>query len=195
MLTNFVEVNVKIPRNLYEEIEKRAKIVGTNVQIYIRTLLERHINKIKSKYHDIEIKEVDLVIKLRSIIKKIKTMVKEEGLGTKLSKVCEEDLAHVIKDVVDQIEQKITKICTDKSVNKCDSYIRLKELKSKLLRVENVVERMKIIISEYEDDVIPYIKKLFYMERCSLAELTVILPYTIDKSITKLLIAILEVDV
>lgn len=194
-MANFVEINVAIPRNLYEEIEKRAKIIGTSVQMYVRTLLERHISKVKEKYHDLEIEEVDLIIKLRNIIKKIKMMAKEGDWGKKMSKTCAEDLAHIVRSIIDQVKQRTVRICVNRSASECNDYIKLKELEGRILNEESVVERMRIILSEYEDDAIQHIKKLFYMDRCSLAELAIIFPYAIDKSIVKLLKAILEIDV
>lgn len=195
-MTNFMEVSIRIPRGLYEDIEKRARSMGINVQTCIRTLLERHINKvkIKSKYGGLGIDEVDLVVRLRSVVKNIKTATEKGSQDIELSKVCIEDLARIVRDIVGQVEERVARECNSRLANECDDYTRLKELKNKLSRVKDVVEQMKMAILEYENEAVQYIKRLFYMERCSLAELAIVFPYTIDKSMAKLLMALLEIE-
>ncbi|MEM3980492.1 MAG: hypothetical protein QXV06_04505 [Ignisphaera sp.] len=63
-----VDINIKIPKDIYEELVRRARIIGASVKTYIRTLLERHVSKTREEISDLESKEVDLILRLQHIV-------------------------------------------------------------------------------------------------------------------------------
>lgn len=187
-------VSIKIPEKLYQELEKRARSIGTNVQAYICTLIERHISKTKGVIPGYEAKELDLMLRLRQIVKKLRLLAERGFQHTKLSNTCREDIHHIFRDIVEHIEQKIKEECSEAQIEECESYVRFKELRSKALETKDVVDKIRVIAIDYEDIVLMYLKRLFLLDRCSLTELVTILYGVTEKAISKIIITILDLD-
>jgi predicted DNA-binding protein len=188
-----IDICIKIPKNIYEELERRAKVLGTNVQIYVRTLLEKHISRARGGVHEMETREVDLMNRLRYIIKKINENAKNDFRDISISKSCIEDLNHVVKDVLEKLKNSITEICENQSLSECRDYVELENLRLKLAEISDPIVRVRMLISKYENKVLSYLKQLFYMERCTLTELAKIVSGISPDSFRKMMMVLLDI--
>jgi hypothetical protein len=190
---NLVNLCIKIPKDLYDELEKRAKIIGINSQTYVRTLLERHISRTKGGTHGFSAREVDLVNKLRLIIKNIDEDARNNFRNIDISKPCIEDLKHVIKEIFEEIKLNLVEVCGGQPLKKCKEYIELENLRSKLGGMRDPGEMVKVLAPKYEDSVLLRLKLLFYMERCTLAELAKITYSASPNLFYKMILILLDI--
>lgn len=193
-MPRLVNVCIKIPEDLYEKLEKRAKVVGINVQMYVRTLLERHISRTREKVGGLGVKEVDLMMKLQHVIRNIKTSSKDNFRDIVISKTCSEDLKHMAKYIINEIKQRIPQLCMDQLLEDCKEYKEFEYLRTKLEETQDSVEMIKFIASRYSEDVLLHLKQLFFMERCTLIELAKVVHGAFKNSLQRLFLVLLNLE-
>uniref|UniRef100_A0A7C2Z8Q6 Ribbon-helix-helix protein, CopG family n=1 Tax=Ignisphaera aggregans TaxID=334771 RepID=A0A7C2Z8Q6_9CREN len=193
-MTRLITINIKVPQNIYEELERRARIVGTNVEVYVRTLIEKNISRSKRGVGGLNVREVDLVLKFRHMIKRACEMTERGPSNVKMSSVCLADIAHIIKNSMDRIESEIVNLCRDVSLKSCPEYQSFLQLSEKIRKTFDPLEKVRLLIRYREDVVIGFLKELFFMERCSLYELATILHGTTGNAMAKLIMALLDID-
>lgn len=193
-MPKLVDISIRIPRGTYEELEKRARIVGVNVQTYIRTLLERHVSRAREKIGDFESREVDLILRLQHIIRRIKSIESNGFQNLVISRVCFEDISHIVKDLMAQIKQAVVEKCGGKLTDECKDYEEFRKIEIEVSKVQDPITKLRTITSRYYRVVAPFIKQLFFMERCGLLELTFVLYNALSNPLAKLVTILLDLD-
>ena len=195
-MSSTVKVSIPLSEDLYRELAKRARAVGTNVQAYIRTLLERHVSRAKGFVHKHEVDEVGAVLRLKNMVKNLKNLMSRDFQGVKVSSTCINDVDNTLRDIVEAIEEKIRALCRESGAddNSCEHYTKFKQLYSKIAKAEDIAEKLRILASQYEDYVLEHMKNLFFLERCSLSDIAALLSPAVSDVLHKLLDMLLELS-